>query len=193
MIGISSVLLDIHKADFIEPAADSDETLRAWEITVDTLTDIMNVHLQRTSNNLNSNITVPVQNLKTYLSQRGISNEIRFDNPINQSINPSTNVNGYQVSTNFSVWLSSNSLTITQNITLTITYTADFSTAGQAIISKSINGQLTYLAGCQFTLNSGSGSLDVAYGNGYYEHSYTAGSSITVVTPSTVSLTFTLV
>ena len=184
IIGISTVLLQIKQSDFIDPAPDANTSFRAWEITVESLHQITDVFLSQYSKNFLAPIqgfNNPFQNLRDYLTNRGVANTIYNTTNLNLSNDNTTITNGEIItaSISFNVYLATASTTINQTVSIIISYTIDASTVGVISVYKTVDGTISYLADCQFSI------IVVDLGNGSYTHG-TTGIAINALTPSNV-------
>ncbi|MHA2503261.1 MAG: hypothetical protein ACXAE3_10355 [Candidatus Kariarchaeaceae archaeon] len=187
MIGITTVLLDVQKADFLEPAPDSEIILESWDLTIKSITEIMDLQLVADPTAGAKDISQPISNLGDYLTTRGIANSITIPTGATvvivgggaaQSISVS-------ISASFSVLLSSASTSISQTITIDINYTMDVQSP--LTILQTVNGIQNYVAGASFNVGS-----VVDLGNGSYTHTEIPTVLITATLPNGLVLSATV-
>ena len=196
LIGITSVLFDIKKIDYIDPSPDADEFLESWDNTIDAIEQILSIQIAINSQtgvangtNNSGEIQTELDSLTQYLNSKGLSASLQVDGAI-----PSLYIIDLQavshelsISSNIFVHLSSISgTTIDQVVNMRVSYTAT-ATPLNLVVQKTVNTATQFLRECDVQVSAGT---IVDNGNG----SYTASTSpvdFTITTPDQVLLIIT--
>lgn len=185
MIGITSVLLDIRTADYLDPAPDSDVSLNAWETTTSAIDQIMEIQLSQNSNaqspnNTNIDLSTPLANLEAYLSQRGLVASITGSNVQYRRYTPVSTNTTEELVGSFSIYIKSSSLEINQKIEKQLQYNAYSDQPSELYVSKILDGQVNWISGSSFNTTVTDNE------NGSY--SGTSGDYVEITTPSEIFL-----
>ncbi len=193
MVGISSVLLQVQRSNYIDTVPDSDNVMIAWENAYQSIIQIMDIELALSSQTaiagpVARDITVPLNNLNDYLINKGLSaivqttSQITYDHTISGSTDYQVSMTG-----SFYIHLQSGNVEIDQYFTITIVYRALSTTTDVVIITKTVNSQINYLMGAELTV---AGSSFIDHQNGKYSsvNALTTGDPISIITKNKVYL-----
>ncbi|MCE7737631.1 MAG: hypothetical protein GPJ54_22260 [Candidatus Heimdallarchaeota archaeon] len=192
IFAVSTILLDIQRAQYLEPAPDVDETFEAWDNTVDSIEQILNVQIaiNTQAGALLGNYAPQINNelvgVENYLLGRGLIASIDLDGPATYTP-PTTTLQDATASilALFSIQIQSSSgNSIIQSLDFAIQY--DVNLVGTTLtLSKTVNGITTYLSGA--TVDT-VGTIDNANGAYTLPGGLPSATPIVVTTPNNVRL-----
>ena len=190
IFAVSTILLDIQRAQYLEPSPDLDETFEAWDITVQSIEQILNVQLAintqagSASGDYSPQINNELVMLENYLLSRGLIASVDLVGTADY-VQPAVGGQVAIASLSSSVSLqieSSSGNSIKQILNFTIQYNATVDdTIDTLYLSKTVNGLTTYIRGATFNVG---GTTD--NGNGAYD--LPAPAAIIVTTPNNIVL-----
>lgn len=195
LVGITSVLIDVQRANYVNPAADNSEVLYAWNNAISSTQQILKIEISQQSKvasadvgptDVTSNIQTPINDLVNYLNERGLTAIIiiRSANFLISGFNTQSEL--IQIDASFNFTIMSGSTSIIQTVHMIVQYHA-IVTASTLTIFNKINNETTYLPGCTIT-----GGTVIDLNNGSYQHSLVSGTSLQIITPSNVTLEVTV-
>lgn len=191
IISISFVLFDVQRSNFTDPAPDADLALQSWEITYDSIVQIMEIELSQATVNGDlsgvRDITIPLSNLLSYLTDRGITASIVASSTIDYTSDETTPTDTlYSITGSFDIILETGTTSIVQSVTISLAYNA-FSNANTITITRLLNSAFSFVNGASFT-----GPSTVVSNN---DGSYQAGAAglYTATTPNNILLSITTV
>lgn len=174
IIGISTILIEVKRAQYYDPSTDSDRLFEIWDNAVDAVQQIYSVQIAINTQGpgvggvYNAEIDAELVRLETYLNTRGfaasITRTIDADYKEDAASDP---VEARMDSSVLIIISSSTGITIEQVLTINIVYTA-FQNNNIVTITKSVNGVTIYLQGSTVTPTSG-GTIVQDFGNGSFE------------------------
>ncbi len=188
LLGITSVLLDLNRAQYTDPTAGSSEFILTWSNVGDNVQQISKIELARFSQGLNtSNFDVEVQAQLNRLSNsfltRGFTSNFQVAQPTQLTIR----ANGYLVVSVFSLELSNSKNTLKQTYHLTMEY--NFNKVGTTItIYRVINGVTMPIGDATVTVVSPGTSTVTNNRDGTYSVT-NAGDSFQITTLNGIRIT----
>ena len=192
LIGISSVLLEVSRSDYVQPVSDSDVVLQAWDNTYESINQILLVRLSinsqgPTGNQLNIDLRSELGKLETYLNKRGLSAIIQSQNIDYTIIGDQTTDTTVTITGSFTVHLASSGVEIDQTFDLSISYNAVIS-GSNIIVSSTLNSDINFISGSSITsTNIAFTYLDNLNGN-YPATNLAGGDTIIILTPNQIDL-----
>jgi hypothetical protein len=193
IFAISSVLLDIQRAQYLEPSPDADKTFEVWDNTVYGVEQILGVQIaiHTSAGDPSGDSSVVVTNqlvgLENYLLGRGFIASIdltgtsQFTAPVP---GPTTSAS---ITATVSIQIQSLSgNSINQVLDFVITYEGSV-TANVLTLSKIVNGHSSYLLGASISPQGGGTVSDNENGS----YLLGAGDDYDIITPDGVLLTVT--
>lgn len=195
LVGITSVLIDVQRANYVNPAADNSEVLYAWNNAISSTKQILNIEISQQSKiatadvgptDISPNIQTPINDLVNYLNERGLTAIIIIGSANFLISGYNTQSELIQIDATFSFTIGSGSTNIIQTVHMVIQYHA-IVTSSRLTIFNRINNETNYLPGCTIT-----GGTVIDLNNGSYQHSLASGTALQILTPSNVTLQVTV-
>ncbi|MHA2402928.1 MAG: hypothetical protein ACXADH_08075 [Candidatus Kariarchaeaceae archaeon] len=196
LIGITSVLFDIKKVDYIDPSPDADEFLESWDNTIEAIEQILSIQIAINSQTAvasgtdnSGEIQTEMDSLALYLNSKGLSASIQVDGAIPSLYIIDLQVASHELSLSSSIFVHLSSIsgtTIDQVVNMRVSYIAT-ATPNNLVLQKTVNSEIKFLSECNVIV---SGGTITDNGNGWY--SATASPvDFTITTPDQVLLTIT--
>lgn len=190
IFAVSTILLDIQRAQYLEPSPDIDETFEAWDNTVYSIEQILDIQIAintqagSTSRDYGPEIRPELDSLENYLLSRGLIASINLDG-VAQYTQPATGGIAAIASITATVSVqieSSSGNSIKQTLGFAIQYAANVDDGTDTLyLTKTVNGITSYIRGAFFNVG---GITD--NGNGVYD--LPAPAAIIITTPNNLEL-----
>ncbi|MHA2171420.1 MAG: hypothetical protein ACXAB7_16150 [Candidatus Kariarchaeaceae archaeon] len=196
LIGITSVLFDIKKVDYIDPSPDADEFLESWDNTIEAIEQILSIQIAINSQtgvasgtDNSGEIQTEMDNLALYLNSKGLSASIQVDGAIPSLYIIDLQAASHELSLSSSIFVHLSSIsgtTIDQVVNIRVSYIAT-ATPNNLVVQKTVNSEIKFLSECNVIVSAGTITDN---GNGWYSATVSPV-DFTIATPDLVLLAIT--